>query len=521
MIVVAIRFVLMVTPLVVGIALFVTGDAQTFIKAMMANKPTSSGPKLPWYVPAAIGLSTFSAFALGLFFYVLRCIEDGLTLLGELRDRGWPVPGVKFALMVFKSLQRNQTRTALTYLATFVLVFVVTMIWSILAFIDQVRADKAEDMKVIITEKFSIPSQMPRSYIDRVWRISQELPEDLRPTADDFNTWQFVGGSLDPQKMTFENSIFFFALPPRSLGTMMDHIERTVSRKNGYVTDNLSPQDRATLNENIAKMEQNLQACVIGPEKLRQLNKKVGDRIKFTSFNYKDLEFEMEIVGTFPPGNYDLSSAMNRDYLNRMLDDYDNKNKPNKHPLSEKTVNLIWMRLPNRDAFNRMSEQINSPGNFSSPAVKMEASGAAIGSFLEAWRDIIRGMRWLLSPAIMASMCLIISIAISIGVRERRTEMAVLKVLGFQPNQILFLVLGESLLIGVLGGTLSAGVAYFGINVMGGVPFPVAFFPTFFIPKEALLWGPLLGLGTAFFGSIIPAWSARRVKVSDVFSKTT
>ena len=46
-------------------------------------------------------------------------------------------------------------------------------------------------------------------------------------------------------------------------------------------------------------------------------------------------------------------------------------------------------------------------------------------------------------------MSLVIANAISISVRERRTEMAVLKVLGFA-LQILRLVLGEALLLGVL-----------------------------------------------------------------------
>ena len=57
-------------------------------------------------------------------------------------------------------------------------------------------------------------------------------------------------------------------------------------------------------------------------------------------------------------------------------------------------------------------------------------------------------MRWLLVPAILVTMALVIANAISISVRERRTEMAVLKVLGFHPTQILLLVLGEALLIG-------------------------------------------------------------------------
>ena len=104
--------------------------------------------------------------------------------------------------------------------------------------------------------------------------------------------------------------------------------------------------------------------------------------------------------------------------------------------------------------------------------------------------------------------------------RERQTEMAVLKVLGFGPNRILLLVLGEALLLGVSSGLASAFFTYAVFNWgFGGVNFRVAFFPTFPVPGDALRWGPSVGFATAFLGSIIPAWNARSVKVSEVFAK--
>ena len=98
--------------------------------------------------------------------------------------------------------------------------------------------------------------------------------------------------------------------------------------------------------------------------------------------------------------------------------------------------------------------------------------------------------------------------------------MAVLKVLGFRPWQILTLVLGEAGLIGAISGLLSAGLTYSFIHFyMGGFKFPIAFFPTFDIPTAALWWGPAIGVLTALAGSLAPAWSARTVKVSEVFSR--
>jgi len=98
--------------------------------------------------------------------------------------------------------------------------------------------------------------------------------------------------------------------------------------------------------------------------------------------------------------------------------------------------------------------------------------------------------------------------------------MAVMKVLGFGPRTIMGLVLGEALLIGAGCGFLSSFLTWHWVNnVMGGFKFPIAFFPSFMIPLDALWWGPMLGATTAFAGSIVPAWSARSVKVSEVFSK--
>ncbi len=44
-------------------------------------------------------------------------------------------------------------------------------------------------------------------------------------------------------------------------------------------------------------------------------------------------------------------------------------------------------------------------------------------------------------------------------------------------------------------------------------------FFTFPIGAEMILWGALMGAFVGFAGSVVPAWNARKVKVSDVFAK--
>jgi putative ABC transport system permease protein len=186
--------------------------------------------------------------------------------------------------------------------------------------------------------------------------------------------------------------------------------------------------------------------------------------------------------------------------------------------MAPKTVNLIWIRLPSKEAFAKMAEIVNDPKTFNI-SVKMETESSAYGAFLDVFRDLLWALQWLVIPAILATMCLIVANAISISVRERRTEMAVLKVLGFGPKTVVFLVLGESILLGLAGGLLSSGLLYLAITGMGGVPFPIGFFPKYNYPIDMVIFGGLIGFGTSLLGSIVPALSSLSVKASQVFAK--
>ena len=222
----------------------------------------------------------------------------------------------------------------------------------------------------------------------------------------------------------------------------------------------------------------------------------------------------------FRPARYDTMAAFNRDYYINAFDAYPASHNGQKHPWAERNLSLMLLKVADSAAFNRVAAQIESSPEFTSPAVRCETMASGISTMLESFRDLIWGMRWLLSPACLATILLVIANAISISVRERRLELAVLKVLGFRPYQILILVLGESLLLGASAGFLSAALTYVVINwCMGGLSFPIGFFARFMIPHAALWWGPAIGGLAALLGSFFPAWSAQGVKVANVFSK--
>ncbi len=413
---------------------------------------------------------------------------------------------MKFFMLIFKNLRRNLLRSILTSAGVMVLVFVITLIWSILGFLDVATSEKTSNFKGIVTEKWSIPSQMPFAYATTLENGAAREETDVKPM--DSMTWQFFIGSTEKGKgFSLKTFVFAFCMEPRKMLTMMDEL------------DSLQPGPRAELNEAIQKMEMNRQGIIIGQKRLAALEKKVGERIKIFGTNYRDLELECEIVGTLPLGRYDNNSFINRDYLNASLDAYKaSKGKP--HPLANKTMNLVWVKVPNKETFTKVSGQIDQSPMFTSPPVKIETASSGVSNFLAAYKDLLTIFRWILAPSIIATLTVVISNAISISVRERRKEMAILKVIGFQPNQIMFLVLGEAILLGVVAGSISSIGTYFFVNrIIGGIPFPIAFFSSFPVLDGALWWGAAIGFATSFAGSILPALSTRSIKVVDVFSK--
>jgi len=120
-------------------------------------------------------------------------------------------------------------------------------------------------------------------------------------------------------------------------------------------------------------------------------------------------------------------------------------------------------------------------------------------------------------------MCLVIGITITIGVRERLTEMAVMKVLGFLPWQVMWMIVAEAMLIGLFGGMLSTWTVYYVPRFIAWLNASVGgnlkFFDNLKMPIDVVIYGPLLGLTVGFVGALLPSRSAKSVKVSQVFAQ--
>ena len=264
------------------------------------------------YLVGAMGglvvvLLAVGAVTLPVFFLLVFAAELALSRLSETG-----LLAFKVLLILFRGLRRSPLRTSLTYLALFVLTAVLTLIYSMITFIGRATTEKEANFKVIMTEKYSLPSMMPPSYETRLAALLKELPPELRPVNgdDDVIAWSFVGGTTDPTNPKPENALFMFCVDPRKITLMMDGLEKK----------DLTDEEYADLMANVRKMEEDHRRIIVDPDRLKQMNLQVGQKIKLTSINYKNIVFEFEVVGVLPPGKFNRLGFCSRAYLDAMLE---------------------------------------------------------------------------------------------------------------------------------------------------------------------------------------------------------
>jgi putative ABC transport system permease protein len=108
------------------------------------------------------------------------------------------------------------------------------------------------------------------------------------------------------------------------------------------------------------------------------------------------------------------------------------------------------------------------------------------------------------------------------SVRERRHEYGVLKAIGFSPTYIGGFILGEGLLIGIVGGLLGLALVQLLINMALG-PFleenMASMFTAFRTPSSIMLLALGLAVILAVIAAVVPAISASKLKVTDALRR--
>jgi putative ABC transport system permease protein len=119
-----------------------------------------------------------------------------------------------------------------------------------------------------------------------------------------------------------------------------------------------------------------------------------------------------------------------------------------------------------------------------------------------------------IGSVVFFTLLLVTGNTMAIAVRERTSQLAVLKAVGYSDGFVLSLVLAESMLIAVVGGAIGLWLAY-GMNeqdITGGI-LPM------YVSGATLAAGAVVALGTGLLAGLLPALSAMRLSVVDALRR--
>jgi putative ABC transport system permease protein len=131
-------------------------------------------------------------------------------------------------------------------------------------------------------------------------------------------------------------------------------------------------------------------------------------------------------------------------------------------------------------------------------------------SFVAMTEAIVIAVR-VVSFVVIGVILLVLANTMAMTARERMSEYAVLKTLGFGNRFVAVLIGGESIAIAVLGGVVGIALAFPTAVVFSSKL--GALLPVFEISSETLVFSALLSGFIGMMAAIIPAWRATHVRV--------
>src|SRR5690606_756504 len=118
--------------------------------------------------------------------------------------------------------------------------------------------------------------------------------------------------------------------------------------------------------------------------------------------------------------------------------------------------------------------------------------------------------------AVLFTMLLVVANTMAQAVRERTSELAVLKTLGFSNASVVSIVLAESIAIALVGGVLGLGLAW--LFVQQGDP-TMGLLPVFMLPGRDLVTGAWLMVALGLLAGALPAMQAMRLRITDALRR--
>ena len=378
---------------------------------------------------------------------------------------------MRFRSLVRANLFRKKIRTTLTIGSFVVALFLFGLLTIVDGAFNQGVAAAGAD-RLVIVNRVSIIQPLPLSYRERIQRI---------PGVQTVTHANWFGGVYQDEK----NFIPQFAIDTPTYRQVFSEFRVPDDQWNAFVADR--------------------EGAIVGAATAEKYHWKIGDRVPLRGTIFQG-NWEFNIRGIY---KVDKNSGDNSQFWFHFsyLDE--------RRQYGKGTIGWYTIKVSNPDDSTRIAKAIDD--DFSNSPYETKSDSEK--SFAAGWAKQIGNIRLLvlsIGVVVFFTLLLVTGNTMATAVRERIRELAVLKAIGYSDSFVLYFVLGESMVVALIGGTIGTLLAK-GMSLRGD---PTGgLLGSFYMPMWAVVAGVVLSAVVGLVSGALPATSAMRLRIIDALRR--
>ncbi len=382
---------------------------------------------------------------------------------------------MKYSRLIFANLFRKKARLILTIGSFAVALFLFTFLAVVKGAFSR-GTELAGADRLVVINRAGLIQVIPLAYDEKILRIPGVK-------AVTHNNW--FGGVYQDEKNFFPQ----FVIDVENQRQVMTEMKVPDDQWNTFVNDR--------------------QGAVVGATLAKRFGWKVGDRVPLKNALYgptKTWEFNIDgIYKNDHPGGDESQFWLQWKYFD--------ENVP---AVMKGSIGWYVLKLDSPDDAVRVAKAIDTEFANSSTETKTETESAFQAGFAKQLGNI-EFLILTIGSVVFFTLLLVTGNTMAISIRERTSELAVLKAIGFTDRFVLFFVLGESLVIALIGGLLGLGLAVLAIPVVGAAL--NGLLPPLLLSIATLSVGLVFALLVGAASGLLPGLGAMRLRVVDALRR--
>ncbi len=386
---------------------------------------------------------------------------------------------MKYLHLIWAALFRRKTRTILTLVSIIAAFLLFGMLDAVRTSFNQAGQSANGAQRLQTGSKLSFIQTLPQS-------LEQQIAQVPGVKMVTYANW-FGGAYQDPH-----NQVFSFAVEPNYIDL--------------YPEIEVNPAERKAFDDTRT-------GVLVGEALAKRFNWKVGDKIPLQSTIFPNRQgsknWTFDIVGILHSkdkksgGFYDQMLLLHWKYFDETT------------PFNRGQVGWYVTRVSDVNQADRVAKAIDAISANSDHETRTQTEQAATANWMKQLADIglIVGS---IMGAVFFTLLLLAGNTMMQAVRERTSELAVLKTIGFSNHAVLGIVLAESVLLLLLGGVIGLAIASLIIPAISAGSGGMLNLPV--VGASSWILGVVLMIAIGLLVGALPAIRAMRLNIVDALA---